>query len=227
MKKPEDESLPPQPNQLDPDSELPPDADLEERFNDFWKKNGAGIFGGIALGAVLVVGFQTADYLKGQKAESVQAAFAEATSTEAKITFAEEHADHRLAGVALLEVADGQFESGEFVAALENYERAKDGLAGTLLEGRAQLGEGMALLLTGERAAGEAVLRSLALNNSLMDQLRAEAAYSLAVSCWEAEDWEGVQSALEIMDGLAAPGMWQFRATQLRERVPQLVELDG
>ena len=44
------------PIDLNPESDLPPDADMEERFNDFWKNNGTSVFGGIALGAVIVIG---------------------------------------------------------------------------------------------------------------------------------------------------------------------------
>lgn len=204
------------------ESDLPPDADLEERFNDFWKKNGAGIFGGIALGAVLVVGVQGYQYMEQKRETGIQEAYAAAADTDSKLAFGTEHESHQLGAMALLQVADARYAEGAYAAAEELYERAKEGLTDSLLSGRAQIGQGMSLLMTGETAAGQAVLSGIAMNSGLLDQIRGEAAYGLMVSHWEQENLDGMRDALAVIEGLDNPGVWQMRALQIQDRVPEL-----
>ena len=102
-KDPKQPELPPH---LNPESDLPPDADLEERFNDFWKNNGTGIFGGIAIGAAIVIGIQLVQYFSDKKEEAIRQEFSVASTTEAKLEFAGDPEDHQLAGLAQFQVAD-------------------------------------------------------------------------------------------------------------------------
>ena len=206
------------PQNLDPESDLPPDADVEERFNDFWKKNGPGIFGGIAIGAVLVVGIQVYQYLGEKKEEQIGEAFAEATTEEEKASFAEAHSEHQLGALAWLQVADARYGEEAFTEAVELYDSAAQAFEDPTLRTRAQLGHGMSLLRSGSVEAGRAVLESVALNSTALDQTRGEAAYHLAVSYWEAGELEQVEEATSIILDLEAP-FWEFRANSLRERL--------
>ncbi|HKJ90550.1 MAG TPA: tetratricopeptide repeat protein [Oceanipulchritudo sp.] len=206
------------PQNLDPESDLPPDADVEERFNDFWKRNGPGIFGGIAIGALLVVGIQVYQYLGEKKEEEIGQAFAETATEEEKLSFANTHSEHQLGALAWLQVADARYGEDAFAEAAELYDSAAESFEDPTLRTRAQLGQGMSLLQSGSVEAGRAVLESVALNRSALDQTRGEAAYHLAVSYWEAGEEEQVEEATSIILDLEAP-FWEFRATSLRDRL--------
>jgi len=206
------------PSGLNPDSELPPDADLEERFNDFWKNNGAGIFGGIAVGAVAVVGIQLFQYMGEQEEGSIREAFQAAQTMEAKATFIAENPDHQLAALAELQLADARFEEGAFAEAAGFYGSAAKDFIDPTLSSRALLGQGMSLIKGGDKEAGRAVLESVSLDPSALDQTRAEAAYHLAVSYWEDGNIEQVEEATNRVIELGS-SIWSFRATSLRDRL--------
>ena len=206
------------PSGLNPESDIPPDADIEERFNDFWKKNGAGIFGGIAIGALVVVGIQLFQYFDEKKEAALRDAFAETTTTEAKLQFAEEHAEHQLGALAQLQVADARYNEGNFQAAADNYSLAARGFMDPTLSSRALVGQGVSLLRAGSTEAGQSVLEAVALDPSALDVTRGEAAYHLAVSYWEVGDTERVSEVTDIILELEAP-YWVFRANSLRERL--------
>lgn len=207
------------PVNLDIDSELPPDADLEERFNDFWKRNGSGIFGGIALGAVIVIGFQLYQYFGNKREEAIRAAYAEATTLEQRLAFAQEHSEHQLASLARLLVADARYQEEAYDEAAQLYGAAVEGFEDPTFATRARLGQGMSLIRSGEMEAGQAVLRAVALDAGALDQTRGEAAYHLAVSFWEAGDAEKALEMTDVILQLDNAAFWAFRANSLRERL--------
>lgn len=208
--------LPPQ--GLNPDSDLPPDADVEERFNDFWKKNGGGIFGGIAIGALIVVGIQLVQYFGEKKEDAIQEAFTTSNTVEEKIAFASEYPDHQLAALAQLQVADSRYEQGAYDEAASAYAEAANGFEDPTMSSRALLGQGMSLLMSGSTDSGRALLEAVALDPTALDQTRGEAAYNLAVTYWEAGDFERVNEITDIILELNAP-FWVFRANSLRDRL--------
>ncbi len=215
-KKKQEPQLPPN---LDPESDLPPDADIEERFNDFWKKNGAGIFGGIAIGAVIVIGFQVVQYMGQKKETAIREEFAEAATPEAKLQFVEEHPDHQLAGLAQLQVADTRYADGSFQEAADLYASASKVFEDPTLVSRCLMGQGVSLLQAGSVENGRALLQAVAHDSSALDQTRGEAAYHLAVSYWESGEKD---KALELTDTilqLDGAQFWAFRANALRERL--------
>jgi hypothetical protein len=206
------------PQGLNPDSDLPPDADMEERFNDFWKKNGPGIFGGIAIGAVIVVGIQLFQYFGEKKEASIREAFAATDTIEEKIVFAGENPDHQLGALAQLQVADARYEEGAYGEAAAAYAEAAKVFEDPTMATRALLGQGMSLLLSGSVESGRALLEAVALDTTALDQTRGEAAYNLAVSYWEAGNLERVNEITDLILELDAP-FWVFRANSLRDRL--------
>jgi len=215
-KKEPSKPLPPQ--GLNPDSDLPPDADMEERFNDFWKNNGTGIFGGIAIGALIVVGIQLFQYFGEKKEDSIQEAFAASSSIEEKVAFAGEYPDHQLAALAQLQVADSRYEEMAYADAADAYAEAAKGFEDPTMASRALLGQGMSLLMGGSLESGRALLEAVALDTTALDQTRGEAAYNLAVTYWEAGDKERVMEITDIILELNSP-FWVFRANSLRDRL--------
>lgn len=207
------------PNNLDDESELPPDADVEERFNDFWKKNGPGIFGGIAVGALIVLGIQGYQYWEVQNEEAIQEAFAETESLVDLTAFAEEHSGHPLAGVAKLSIADARFEEESFAEAAQLYKEAAEVLTDTPMKARALVGQGVSLIRDGTVPAGQELLEEIALDPAVLDQTRGEAAYHLAVSQWQEDDLEAARENVDLILQLEGASMWSFRASALQDRM--------
>lgn len=207
------------PPHMNPESDLPPDADVEERFNEFWKKNGTGIFGGIAIGAVLVVGIQIFQYMGRQKEAAIQEAFSAVETVEERLEFASEYSKHPLAALANLQVADIRYGEGLFAEAVNLYAEAAESFEDPVLVARAQLGEAMSLIRSGQVDAGQAMLEKLALESGVLDQVRGEAAYHLAVSHWEAGEVEKALEAADIILQLDNASVWAYRANALREKL--------
>jgi predicted negative regulator of RcsB-dependent stress response len=217
-KQKKDPKQPELPQGLKPESELPPDADLEERFNDFWKQNGTGIFGGIAVGAVIVVGIQLFQYMGVRKEQSIRDAFAAAGDTAAKIEFADEYPDHPLAGLAQLQIADMRYEDESFSEAADSYAAAARSFEDPTLVSRALLGQGMSLLRAGQMESGRAILEAIAFDNSALDQTRGEAAFHLAVSYWEEGDHQSAHETIDVILSIDSP-FWSYRGNLLKERL--------
>lgn len=218
--KPSDPALP-----LDPNDELPPDADIEERFNDFWKRNGAGVFAAIALGAVAVLGVQGYQYAEERAVQKAQAAYQQVVTRGDRIAFADEFSKQAIAGVAYLEVADDFFSEKDFGSAAIYYEKADQILKEGFYRSRARLGQGLSLVLNQQAESGRSLLQAVVNDTSALDQIRAEAAYHLAVIHWENGNFDEVQSSLNIIHSLDMAGFWTFQANDLQDRIPELAML--
>jgi predicted negative regulator of RcsB-dependent stress response len=175
----------------DMDSELPPDADAEERFNEFWKKNGSSVFAAIAVGAVIVIGTQTWRHLQAKAELETRQEFGQAQSTEVLETFAQEHDDHSLAGLAYLKLANEAFERGEFSGGGRRLPAGHFAPRGTPLLGRATLGAAVSTLRAGDAAAGATALREILNNESFQPATRTEAGYLLTVHFMGTEGLDG------------------------------------
>ncbi len=209
--------LPPQ--DLIPESDLPPDADIEERFNDFWKKNGPSIFGGIALGAVIVVGIQLFQYFADKKEQGIRDAFAAATSVEEKQQFVEDNSSHQLAALAQLQLADARYDEGKYQEAADLYAESARIFEDPILVSRALLGQGVSLVMGGSVESGQGILEAVALDAQTLDGTRGEAAFHLAVSQWESGDAEKALATSDLILQLNSAQFWVYRANILRERL--------
>lgn len=206
-----------------PDSDIPPDADAEERFNDFWKRHGTLIFGGLGVVALGVLGWQVS-LLFGQKAEEgLRAEFALATTPDAKLVFAQENADHTLGGLAYLETADAEYADGDYLQAAAHYEAAIDALGDSPVAARARLGFGIAQLRNNNEA-GLTTLERLAQDNSelVLGIIRGEAAYHLAVALWERDELDQLRQTLELLETLEDAPEWQAAGRRLGAQIPAL-----
>lgn len=208
---------------LNPESDLPPDADAEERFNDFWKKNGPFIFGLLAVMAVVVVGLETWRYMQARGVEERAKEYGTLDSAAARLEFAKSNASTKTGGLAYLEVADSDFAEGNFEVAAEHYVAAQEGLAETPLEGRARLGAALAKVRLGQSEAYNE-LEMLARDPAVLAPYRGEAAYMLAVAQWEAGNLDQVRRALDLLATLDEAAGWQSMGRQLEASIPGLEE---
>ena len=153
------------------------------------------------------------------KEDSIRAEFAEAASLEEKVSFAQTHPDHQLAGLARLQIADARYEEGAYAEAAELYGETAKIFEDANLVSRAVLGQGMSLLHQGSLESGRAVLRTVALDGAALDQIRGEAAYHLAISFWEAGEIESAIEMTDVIIQLDSAPFWVYRANLLRERL--------
>ncbi len=221
---PREPRIPPLPT-FDPNSDLPPDADIEDRFNDFWKKNGPTIFAAIAVFGLIIVGYQVYGFMQERKADRIAAEFNTLQDASAKLEFAERHGNTRLGGIAWLDLADDAFAAENFADAASRYETATRSLAGSPLSARARLGNAMSRLRLGEENA-PMLLDQLARDPEVLVSIRAEAAYLLAVTHYSGENFRQARRALDLLATFEDAPMWQQRGLRLESRLPASEEAD-
>ncbi len=205
----------------DAGSALPPDADVEERFNDFWQKNGGAIFAGIGIAAVIVLGVMTVRWWQERQEANVRAAFSVAQETHELEEFAKDNDDHPLGGLAMIELANRQYEEGNYAAAAETYSKAAKTLGDSPAGGRARLGAAMAKLFGANPSQGEEALRQLVLSAGNTDQLRAQAGFNLALHYWQQGKLDAMREIIDSVEGLTDGGIYQMQSLQLRNRLPE------
>ncbi len=201
---------------------LPPDADFEDRFLEYWKKNGASIFGGIAAAALILVGIQSYRYFQQRHENTISQKFGQAQDIPAWETFIRENGRHRLSALAQVRIGNQYFQEGKFQEAVAAYDQALPKLENSLFAQRARLAKGVAQLRCGQSEAGIATLLQLADDPQAYDTNRGEAAYTAAVALTEKGDFAAAEEALRKIDFLKQKDNWSFRAQTLRDRVPQL-----
>jgi predicted negative regulator of RcsB-dependent stress response len=209
------------PHTPDMDSALPPGADAEERFNNFWKENGVSIFISIVIGAMIVIGAQTWRYVNQRIENNTQIAYAAADTDEKLIAFTQDHPKHHLAGAAFLQLASEDYAKGQYKQAAEHYALAKDKLAGTPFGERATLGVAMSELVEGNVQSGVTDLRAIVDNPEYLEVTRAEAAFNLALYYLKIQDYKSMSGIVDIADTFGQKNVYAEMTRTLRNQIPE------
>src|SRR5581483_9399403 len=181
---------------------------LEDKLHRFWQRNRnlvLALCGAVLLGLLAKGGWE---YFERQKEADVEAAFAGATTPDQLRAFAAAHADHALAGVAQLKLADTAFAAGQTAEALAGYEKAVGVLKDRILLARARLGRAMAQVVSGKAAEGQAELKQLSADGSQAKAVRAEATYRLASLAADAGNAADAQKYSDQVLALDPAGVW-------------------
>ncbi|MDD3179302.1 MAG: tetratricopeptide repeat protein [Opitutaceae bacterium] len=194
---------------------------FEEKIHKFWRENRQQVLflcAAVLLAIVVKEGWQ---YFSAMRERDLQEQFAASVSSPAKLAaFADGHSSHALGGVAYLTLADQKFESGDFKQAVVFYQKAGGVLENKALNGRARLGEAMSSLNVGDRAAGEAGLKAVAGDPTLLKATRSEAAYHLASLAADAGKVDEVKKQVEEIGRIDPASMWSQRAALLLVSLP-------
>jgi hypothetical protein len=183
----------------------------------FWEKNRGLILGLCAVALLAIIGYRGWEYFAAQHEESVRADFAKAGDRPEQLsTFAAANSGHVLAGVAYLRVADVKYAAADYRAALENYNKAATSLTVPALSGRARVGAAMSQLYSNDKAAGEASLKAIGNDATLLNGVRAEADYHLATLAYEAGNATELARLVGEINKLDAGGLWAERAAALQ-----------
>lgn len=209
----------PDPTQASAPSGLHSDP-FTDSVRTMWEKNRNGII--VVCVAILlgILGREGWAFFSAARDRGVREEFAAAGSDAAKLEkFAAENSGHPLAGAALLLVADGKYEAGNYGAAETAYDKAAGVLKMDVLLGRAKLGAAVSKLAGGNAAGGETALKGVQADVSLPAAIRAEAAYHLASLAAEAGNKDEAIRLIDELTKLDATGPWTQRAVPLRAKL--------
>lgn len=191
---------------------------FEDRISIYWSENKGFISGSIFVLALVIIGFNGMRILQSQSEAKVQAAYAEAKAADTLDAFAQANAGSELGGLAALSVADAAYEAADFERAINFYTIASGALEGSILEGRALVGQAFARFYNGQEADALAQLADIAANASLAEATRAEAAYHLAIEADLAGRSNDFERYVAQIEGSELAGQWQQRLAMYQQQ---------
>ncbi|NBB78083.1 MAG: hypothetical protein GVY36_01335 [Verrucomicrobia bacterium] len=194
------------------------DISFEDRVSIYWSENKGFITGSIIVLALVIIGFNGARIYQERAEAKVQAAYAEAKAADTLDAFAQAHTNDELGGLAALSVADTAFEAEDFERAVNFYTIASGALEGTILEGRALIGQAFARFYNGQENDALAQLADIAANATLPDAARAEAAYHLAIEADLAGRSDEFDRYAAQIENSELAGQWQQRLAMYQQQ---------
>jgi predicted negative regulator of RcsB-dependent stress response len=182
----------------------------------FWDKNRRLIMVVCAAGLLAVIGREGWQYFAAQHEQGVRNDYAKAADRPEQLAaFAAANTGHALAGVAYLRLADTKYSAAEFRPAAENYTKAAANLKNPALLGRAKIGAAMSQINNGDKVAGDAALKALGADATLLKDVRAEANYHLATLAYDAGNASEVSRLVTEIGKIDPASVWSQRATTL------------
>jgi hypothetical protein len=189
--------------------------EFDEKLHGFWQKNREAIIGVCVVVLVAITAKGGWELFTAHREKSIAADYAAATTSEKLHDFAHDHQGHTLAGVAHLRLADEEYAAGKYADALADYVMAADALATTPFSGRAQLGQAVCKIQAGRTADGEAQLKQLVADLTLLKAVRAEAAYDLASAAADEGRADDARKFAAQVQQIDPNGPWAQRAIDL------------
>lgn len=180
-------------------------VDFDDKVWLYWNRNKNFILFTIVAAFAIVIGIQGWKMYKANSASAISAAYEAAATPEALAAFAKEHAGTQLAGLALLQGADAAYASGKYADAQKLYSSASADLGGTVLFGRAKLGEAVSASSAGD-AKGIDMLKAVYGNSSIAQSYRAQAGYLCGLALENAGKAEEAKKIFKEVSSNAANG---------------------
>jgi tetratricopeptide (TPR) repeat protein len=196
---------------------------FEERLQTFWSKNAKTIMLACVVVLLAIVAKGAMEWMAASKERGIAADYAAATTNDQLKAFANAQPGHALAGAAHLRLADDAFGSGDYTAALADYQKSAEILKTGPLAGRARLGAAMAKFHSNDTAGAQADLRAIADDVTQLKAVRAEAAYHLASLASEAGNTAEVARLADQVMTIDPTSLWSQRAMMLRASAPAAV----
>jgi hypothetical protein len=193
---------------------------FEAKLHDFWQKNRNAVFALCLLALLAVAAKGGWELFTAQREKSMAAEYVAATTSEKLHDFAHLHQGSTLAGAAHLRLADEEYAAGNYTDAIVDYTQASTALAGTPFAGRAQLGAAITKIQAGRAADGEAQLKQLADDLTLLKAVRAEAAYDLASAAADEGRADDAKKFAAQVQQIDPDGPWAKRAIDLTANQP-------
>ena len=194
------------------------DISFEDRVSIYWSENKGFISGSIAVLALVIIGFNGVRIYQSQAEAKIQAAYAEAMAADTFEQFAQANSNEELGGLAALSVADAAYEAKDFEQAVNFYTIASGALEGSILAGRALVGQAFARFYNGQQADALAQLADIAANPALPEATRAEAAYHLAIEADLAGRSGDFDRYVAQIENTELAGQWQQRLAMYQQQ---------
>lgn len=194
---------------------------FEDRLRIFWEKNSRAILAACALVLAVILGKGAWKIISVQREKAIAADYGAAGDDAGKLkAFAAAQADHALAGLAQLRIADGAYSAGNFIEARAAYDKAAVILKRDAFGQRARMGAAISAVQAGAAAEGEAALKQIVADLGFDKQTRSEAAYHLAsIAAASGNATEAVR-LIEQSTVIDPDGHWADRASSLRATLP-------
>ena len=210
------------------------DADAEDRLWLFWERNKIIIIRAITSVVVAVIAFLAFYFWKEAQHEALGEAYVACQDETARRAFAAAHPKEPLAAIALIEVADELRRKNKLNEAAKAYDEAAAiaGIAGetpaiNAIAARAKLFSGLCRQELGQ-ANAEAIITSVAEDNSAPETLKGYAMYVLANLALTRGDNASAAKWINLMDKrLQATHVWaQDKAWLVRSEPALLTPLN-
>ena len=206
------------------------DADAEDRLWLFWERNKIIIIRAITSVVVAVIAFLAFYFWKEAQHEALGEAYVACQDETARRAFAAAHPKEPLAAIALIEVADELRRKNKLNEAAKAYDEAAAiaGIAGetpaiNAIAARAKLFSGLCRQELGQ-ANAEAIITSVAEDNSAPETLKGYAMYVLANLALTRGDNASAAKWINLMDKrLQATHVWAQDKTWLVRSEPALL----
>lgn len=211
-------TIPPPAGHQTPTSEQPATIEpgFEVAMHAFWEKNRKLVLTLCVVALLVIIGREGWQYYATQQEQSVREQYARvADRPEQLAAFAAANAEHPLAGVAYLQIADAKYVASDYRSAADNYKKAAAIIKNAGLLGRAKLGAAMSQLNAGDQAGAETALKTISADTALPHGSRAEASYHLATLANDAGNAAEVGRLLAEINKIDANGVWAQRAATL------------
>ncbi len=185
----------------------------EEQISAYWEKNQSSIITAIAVTAIAILGFQGYKIVQAQAEEKLQVAYQEALSEDTLDTFIDSYPETTIAGFAALEGAHSAYQAEDYTLAIDLYEKAMRAFVDNPMLGKARLGIAFAHYQI-DSEKGLKLLDNLLADASILESIRAEAAYVLAAHAKTDGDLEKAKNYAETVQSFENAGSWSFRINQ-------------
>jgi len=197
-------------------------GDAEDHLWLFWRNHRNKVYGAVCVISGLVILWQGVKIYQSHVDAALQAEYSAAADAPALAAFAQAHADTTLGKLAQLESADNLYKAGKFKEAADSYAKAITMLGDDEKASRARLGQAMALLQANDIKGGTQLLEALTNDNSVVENLRAESAFDLAILAAQAGDKDGANKWLNHLKEFKDANIWNTQAAALTEIMPLL-----
>ncbi len=142
---------------------------------------------------------------KSQHVQKIQKSYAAIITDDDRISFIKKYPSSMLAGMTALTVADKSFSQDDFQNAYNYYTSAYRALKNTILQHRAQIGQGLSLYQSQKPDEAKKILMAIVDDKTADTALRSCAAYYLAAILQSGNDEQSLVAFLQHVETLDFP----------------------
>lgn len=198
-------------------------TDLTTLMVNIWKKWRYWIMAVIVLSGLSLISWKSVQLIQKKLERSIQTSFEEAIDEKEKLSFTKQYPKTSQAGIIYLQMANDRYRTEKYAEAAVYYQKAENILPSPF-KGRALIGQAMALLQSTknkDKIKGEGLLETITKNSTLLDTIRAQAAYNQALIYWDRDDFPAVKKSLVFIENLEQAGiLWLQKAQNFRRKIP-------